>query len=129
VPFAKPAASYAPAECSDGLQGGYLSNPRFWPVVERDLADGQHRSPAAAGPEPLFTTSYFHRPDDLRAEVEEAGFTLTDLLGVEGPGWLLVDRWDDEIERENILRVARILEREPTVIGTSSHLLAIARRD
>jgi ubiquinone/menaquinone biosynthesis C-methylase UbiE len=116
------------ASLLDGLYGGYLSDPRFWPVVERDLADGQHRSPAASGEAPIFTTAFFHRPEELGAEVEEAGFRLEGVYGVEGPGWLLIDRWEDEQARENILRVARAVEQEPTVIGTSSHLLAIARK-
>jgi SAM-dependent methyltransferase len=115
------------ASLLDGLYGGYLSDPTFWPLVERDLADGQHRSPTGAA-ESFFTTAYFHRPEELRGEVEAAAFRIDGLFGVEGPGWLLIDRWDDERARENILHVARVLEREPTVIGTSSHLLAIARK-
>jgi hypothetical protein len=115
------------ASLLDGLYGGYLSDPKFWPVVERDLEEGQHRSPQSPGELPIFTTAYFHRPEELRAEVEEAGFDVEDVFGIEGPGWLLVDRWEDEEARENILRVARAVEREPTVIGTSSHLLAVGR--
>jgi hypothetical protein len=46
---------------------------------------------------------------------------------VEGPGWLLVDR-PDEATQENILRVARAVEREPAVVGTSAHLLAVGRK-
>jgi len=61
------------ASLLDGLYGGYLSDPVFWPVVERDLAEGQHRSPPRAGELPIFTTAYFHRPDELQAEVQDAG--------------------------------------------------------
>jgi ubiquinone/menaquinone biosynthesis C-methylase UbiE len=114
------------ASVLDGLYAGYLSDPAFREIVERDLADGQHRSPVDAH-EAYFTTAYFHRPEELAAEVEEAGFALDGLFGVEGPGWLLVDRWDDPTARENILRAARALETERTVVGTSSHLLAIGR--
>jgi len=114
------------ASLLDGLHGGYLSDPVFWPIVERDLGDGQHRSGGEA-PAPAFTTAYFHRPEELANEVEQAGFELEGLFGVEGPGWLLVDRPDEQTE-ENILRVARAVEREPTVIGTSAHLLAIGRK-
>lgn len=114
------------ASVLDGLHGGYLRDPRFWPIVERDLESGQHRSPEDGGTT-FFTTAYFHRPEELAAEVEEAGFALDGVFGVEGPGWLLVDRWDDAGAREDILLTARALEREPAVVGTSSHLLAVAR--
>jgi SAM-dependent methyltransferase len=114
------------ASLLDGLYAGYLSDPQFWPIVEQDLADGQHRSPP--GELPAFTTAYFHRPEELGAEVGEAGFELEGVLGIEGPGWLVADRWDDEQGRENILRVARAVEEEPTVIGTSAHLLAVGRK-
>jgi ubiquinone/menaquinone biosynthesis C-methylase UbiE len=113
------------ASLLDGLYGGYLSDPPFSAVVERDLVDGQHRSPPGT---PAFTTAFFHRPEELAAEVEEAGFELEGVFGVEGPGWLLVDRWEDERAREDILRAARAVEQEPAVIGTSSHLLAIGRK-
>ncbi|TMK72307.1 MAG: class I SAM-dependent methyltransferase [Actinobacteria bacterium] len=77
--------------------------------------------------ESYFTTAFFHRPEEFAAEVEEAGFVVEAVFGVEGPGWLLADRWDDAVARQNILRAARVLETEPTVLGTSAHLLAIAR--
>jgi ubiquinone/menaquinone biosynthesis C-methylase UbiE len=113
------------ASLLDGLYGGYLSDPRFWPIVERDLVDGQHRSPSDMS---AFTTAFFHRPEELAAEVEEAGLALDGVFGVEGPGWLLIDRWNDDEARENILRVARAVEQEPAVIGVSSHLLAIGHK-
>jgi ubiquinone/menaquinone biosynthesis C-methylase UbiE len=115
------------ASLLDGMYGGYLSDERFWPIVQRDLADGQHRSPPDIET-PAFTTAYFHRPEDLRAELEDAGFRVEGVFGIEGPGWLVADRWDDERAREHILRVAREVEQEPTVIGTSSHLLAVGRK-
>ena len=109
------------ASLLDGLFNQYLDDPEFWSIVERDLADGQHRS--ATG---YFTTSFFHQPDELADEVEGAGFVLEGLFGVEGPGWLLLDRAESY---EDILRVARAVEREPSVIGASSHLLAIGRTE
>jgi ubiquinone/menaquinone biosynthesis C-methylase UbiE len=112
------------ASLLDGLQGGYLHEPAFSPIVERDLADGQHRSADNAA----FTTAFFHRVDELEAEVHEAGLGVEGVYGVEGPGWLMRDAWDDEQTRANVLRVARVLEQEPTTIGVSSHLLVVARR-
>jgi ubiquinone/menaquinone biosynthesis C-methylase UbiE len=111
------------ASLLDGAYAGYLDDPKFSAIVEQDLADGQHRSPGGAD---YFTTAYFHRPEELRAELESAALEVTGVFGVEGPGWLLVR---DEVDPpEALLRVARALEQEPSTIGTSAHLLAIARR-
>jgi SAM-dependent methyltransferase len=114
------------ASLLDGLLGGHLRDEEGWAMVQRDLAEGQHRSPP--GRPALFTTAYFHRPEELRAEVEAAGLSLEALFGVEGPGWLLEERLEDELVRDDVMRVARALEQEPSTIGTSAHLLAIGRR-
>jgi ubiquinone/menaquinone biosynthesis C-methylase UbiE len=118
------------ASALDGLVRGFLDDPEFVAIVERDLADGQHRNPSnRLG---YFTTSFFHRPEELRAEVEAAGLRLEALVGIEGPGGLLADleaRWADERRRAQALQVARWLEAEPALLGLSAHLLAIARRE
>jgi hypothetical protein len=72
-----------------------------------------------------------HRPDGLRAEVQSAGLTLEGLYGLEGPGWFLPDlaeRWADLRRREDLLRLARQFEAQPSVLGVSAHLLAVARK-
>jgi SAM-dependent methyltransferase len=103
-------------------------DPDAHAIVERDLRDGQHRNPTDKD---YFTTAFFHRPEELTSEVIEAGFDLVDLLGLEGPAWLLSDlerRWADGDERERLLETARAVEREPTLLGVHPHLLTVARR-
>ena len=105
-----------------------LGDPDFAAIVAQDLRDGQHRNPTAKD---YFTTTFFHRPDELRSGVIQAGFDLVELVGVEGPAWLLPDlerRWTDPEERERLLQAARAVEREPTLLGLHPHLLAVARR-
>ncbi len=117
------------ASLHDGLGRGFLFDPAFGPIVERDLRDGQHRNPDRRPG--WFTTAYFHRPDELRAEAIEAGYATADVLGVEGvAGWLrdLFDRWDDPEVRDLILYAARAVESEPSVVGASPHLLMVTRR-
>ena len=114
------------ASLIDGLLSGHLRDAEGWTVVQGDLAHGEHRSPP--GRPALFTTAYFHRPEELRDELAEGGFVLDAVFGVEGPGWLLAEQLDDELLREDVLRVARAVEQEWTVIGTSAHLLAVALR-
>jgi len=116
------------ASLLSGMVDNFLGDPDAREIVERDLRDGQHRNPTDKD---YFTTAFFHRPEDLTSEVTEAGFELVDLLGVEGPAWLLPDlerRWADEAERERLHEAARAVEREPTLVGIHPHLLAVARR-
>jgi hypothetical protein len=52
-------------------------------------------------------------------------------LAVEGPGWFLpdLDAWlADERRRAVLLAALAALEAEPTLLGVSAHLLAVARR-
>jgi SAM-dependent methyltransferase len=117
------------ASLFDGLRFGFLDDPAFVRIVERDLTDGQHRNP---GDHPdYFTTAFFHHPDELAQEVTEAGLTLEAVLAVEGPGWLLPDLdewWRDIGRRERLLHLIAAVEREPSLLGVSGHLLAVARR-
>jgi SAM-dependent methyltransferase len=117
------------ASLLDGLGRGFLFDPEFRAVVERDLRDGEHRNPERRPH--WFTTAHFHHPDELRAEGVDAGFDGVEVVGVEGvAGWFgeLFDRWDDPEVREAILFSARAVESEPAVVGASAHLLMVARR-
>jgi SAM-dependent methyltransferase len=115
------------ASLLSGLFDGSLADPAFRDIVERDLVDGQHRN---ATSQDYFTTTFFHHPDELRAEVTEARFTVEALLGVEGPGWALPDltaRWADPARRAEILAAARAVESEPSLLGFPAHILAVGR--
>jgi ubiquinone/menaquinone biosynthesis C-methylase UbiE len=117
------------ASALDGLTRRLLADPSFARIVERDLEDGQHRNPT--GNLDYFTTAYFHRPQDFRAEIEGAGFQLEGLFGIEGPAWLLQDfeeRWNDQQQRQSLLEILKALEAEPSLLGVSAHILAVARR-
>jgi SAM-dependent methyltransferase len=117
------------ASAMDGLARELLRDREFASIVERDMLDGHHQNPTNRLD--YFTTAYFHRPDDLRREVIDAGFEVEGLYGVEGPGWILPDldeRWNDRERREMLLQVARVLESEPSVLGCSAHLMIIGRR-
>jgi len=113
----------------DGLARDLFSDPAFAAIVELDLRDGQHRNPTAKLD--FFTTAYFHRPQDLLTEVLSAGFPEAEVIGIEGPGWILPDineRLADPRRRADLLRVARRLESESSVQASSAHLLAVARK-
>ncbi len=126
--FAAAISRYASA--LDGLARDLLADADFRRIVTTDLEQGQHRNPTHN--RDYFTTAYFHRPEELRAEVMSAGFTCCAVFGLEGPGWLLPDfeeRWADSRKREDLLRVARALEREASIVGVSAHLLAVGTKE
>ena len=113
----------------DGLRLGFFDDPIFMQIVEHDLMDGQHRNPTNK-PE-YFTTTFFHHPEELRVEVEESGFQDERTLPVEGPLWLLenvVKNFSDQKQREQFLKIARLLEEEPSLLGVSAHLMVVARK-
>ncbi|HVQ30597.1 MAG TPA: methyltransferase domain-containing protein [Vicinamibacteria bacterium] len=117
------------ASLLDGLRGELFDQPLFPPIIEHDLATGRHRNDT--GFPQFFTTAFFHHPDELRAEVTEAGFALEGVLAVEGPAGLMPDlrkRWDDPAQRQTLLRFLRMIEREPVLSGATFHLVAVARR-
>jgi SAM-dependent methyltransferase len=117
------------ASALDGLARDLFQDPRFAAIVEQDLKDGQHRNTTERVD--YFTTAYFHRPEDLRAEVIQAALTVEGVYGLEGPAWFLPDfdeRWSDAQRRADMVRLARAFEAEESVAGISAHLLAVARR-
>lgn len=117
------------ASTLDGLRGGYLEDPAFAAVAAGDLLHGQHRNPT--GDPAYFTTAYFHRPEDLASECAAAGLAHEATLAVEGAAWLLPDldaRLADERRRAVLLAALAALEAEPTLLGVSAHLIAVARR-
>jgi SAM-dependent methyltransferase len=116
------------ASLHDAMRRGLLDDPEMAAMVERDLRDGQHRNPSLDRNPGWFTTAFFHHPDELAAEVWDAGLELEGLLAIEGPGWLFEERWADPAQRASILRAVRAVEREPSLLGQSGHLLAVARR-
>jgi len=117
------------ASLLDSLSGGFFDEPEFGPILDSDLADGQHRNPTANLS--YFTDAFFHLPEQLATEMREAGFELIDLVAIEGPGWLARDfdrLWNHPQQRERLLASLRKVEHEPALIGASSHILAIGRK-
>src|SRR5215831_105497 len=122
--FAAAVSRYA--SLLDGLWRQLVEDPVFLPILEGDLRDGQHRNPT--GYPMYFTTAFFHRPEELRAELSDAGLLKVDVLAVEGVGWLLpnlVAELADAKHKERLLGYLRRVEREPSLLGASAHLMAI----
>ena len=109
-----------------GLVRGVIFDAAYLAMVAREVETGRHERPPS-WPD-LFTTAFFHRPDQLRAELEDAGLACSDVLAVQGPAWMVPDfeaSWQDPAKRAVLLEVARLAEHEPAL---SPHMMAIASR-
>jgi len=116
------------ASTFDGIRARALADPLFAAVCADDVATGDHRNPD--GRPEWFTTAHFHHPDELWDEVAVAGFAVDGVIAIEGPASFLSDEgwWlDDPERRERLLEAVRRVEREPSVLGASAHLLAVGR--
>ena len=117
------------ASMLDSLTHGFFDDPAFAAIVERDLEDGQHRNPTG---NPLyFTDAYFHRPGEMSRELLAAGFQVVEIVAIEGPAWLAKDfdrLWNDPDQRERLLAVVRKVEKEPSILGATAHIMAIGRK-
>jgi ubiquinone/menaquinone biosynthesis C-methylase UbiE len=113
----------------DGMTYDLFDDPGFVDIVRRDVVDGQHRNPTN-NPR-YFTTTYFHRPADLEAELVDAGFVQPRLAALEGPVvWTksFESGWQDDGKRALLLEFLRTTETEPAVVGSGPHFLGIGRR-
>ena len=115
------------ASLLDGFSFGFLNDPAFAQIVEDDLQTGVHQNPERR--DNYFTTAYFHRPKELEVKIEKAGLKLEALLGLEGPSRYLTDldtTLADAEKTTTLLNLLRTTEFEPSLLGVSPHVLAVA---
>lgn len=99
-----------------------LDDAESYRMIEATVHTGLHRGNEIG-------LVYFHRPEELRQEIAAAGFTNVELRGVIGPAWIirnLDEVWTDPVKREAILRIVRLLEREESLMGFSTHFMSIS---
>jgi len=107
-----------------------LDETAFFEMIENEVRTGHH----IRNPESEYRgmgRSYFHLPNELKSEIEAAGFAETEVRGVIGPAWLAPDldkTWSNQKKRETLMRVVRLCEKEESIMGLSTHLLSISRK-
>ena len=127
VVIAAAISRFAPAIAA--LAMNRLGLADFVAIAHEAATTGVH-APPESKPE-WFTTSWFHEPSELEAELGDAGLDHVATLAVEGVAWLsptLETDLANPEHRRTLLDLLRALETEPSLRGASSHLLAIGRR-
>jgi len=106
------------ASLLDGYRYGFVDDPAFREMLAGDLADGQHRNPDKI--RGYFMDTFFHLPEELEAEIDEAGFARVATAGLQRPfsaGRDLEQRWEDAEWRERLLDYLRRAEEERSLLG------------
>lgn len=102
-----------------------LHEPAVFDEVARCVTTGRFGTEDSG----LFTTSYAHRPGELRDEAESSGFVEVRIFNIEGPGFLVPnfpERWADSDRRTALCDAARLIEEDPDLLGAASHLMLTA---
>ncbi|MFD1145839.1 class I SAM-dependent methyltransferase [Saccharothrix hoggarensis] len=118
------------AALHDGLRKEFPLDTRYRALVEHSMATGEHLPPADT---PWFTTAYFHRPEEAADEARAAGLDVVGTFGLEGAAWMLPNAdldalYDDPVRFEYLMWSLRETESEPSVLGASAHLIAVAAK-
>ena len=118
------------ASLLDGFKKDFILDEGFRKIANEDLRTSQHRNPT--NKEHYFTTAFFHDPNELLIEHIEVGFNQLELLAIEGPLGLLeniINYVSDQQNLEIFLDYAKKIEKETSLIGASSHIMVIAKKE
>ena len=117
------------ASLFDGFWQGFIDDPAFENIVNRDLEDGNHFNPVN---HPMyFTDAHFHTQKEIEEEFADAGFSEFNSIAIEGFGWLtpgFMERWNNEDSKNKLLQYIRQTENDPVMVGISAHVMTIATR-
>jgi ubiquinone/menaquinone biosynthesis C-methylase UbiE len=114
------------ASLVDALSRDLLGDAAFLSIVQRDIQTGQHRNPT--DDISYFTDTFFHRRDEIRTEMEDAGFEVVAQLPIEGLGILVRDfdaLWSDLQKRTSLLALLARTEGIEEVNGASAHHISV----
>jgi SAM-dependent methyltransferase len=110
----------------DAAVKGLLDSPTIWSGFQITIGTGLSQDPGSVEDGAFW--AYFHRPDELRRELRDAGFDDIELVAVEGFAWLLGDLEARMANPEPLLRAVRLTETEPSMLGCSAHVIGPAIR-
>ena len=98
-----------------------INNPEKLKILEHCLKTGSFEYKGGV--------FYTHTPEELKIELETAGFKSKDLLAIEGLApWLNLEYWENENLRKDLLHFIEETQYEPSILGVSAHFMAIGQK-
>ena len=111
------------------LLNGFIHAPEIFEMCKAELTSGIH-SPPKNMPGVL-PSAYFHRPDELKVELEAAGLAYLDTYAIEGMIWMDKNYFEsrsDPAKKARMLELMRITENDRTLLSLSPHMMIAGRK-
>ena len=111
------------------LLNGFIHAPEIFEMCEQELTTGIHTPPKNMPG--VLTLAYFHRPDELKNELEEAGLTYLDTYAVEGMIWMDKNYFEsrsDASKKARMMELMRITEKDKSLLSLSPHMMVAGKK-
>jgi SAM-dependent methyltransferase len=112
-----------------GLLNGFIHMPGLYEMCKEELTTGIHHPPENMPG--ILPAAYYHRPAQLRSELEEAGLTYLDTYAVEGLIWMDKNYFEtrsDPKKKEAIMELMKITENDQALLSLSPHMMIAGRK-
>lgn len=122
------AINYA-ASTIAGLLNGFMHAPGFIDMCKQELLTGIHTPPKNM-PGSL-AEGFYHKPDQLIEEFNEAGVEFINIYAVEGIVWLDKKYFEsraDAQKKEALMALLQITENDRALLALSPHMMIAARK-
>jgi ubiquinone/menaquinone biosynthesis C-methylase UbiE len=113
-----------------GLLNGMIHEDPFYIMCLDEVKTGLHNPPAAWPG--ILPEAFFHKPAELMAEVEEAGFADQQLLAVEGMVWLdskYFETRSNPEKKEKMMNLLKATEQSMELLCFSPHMMICGRKE
>jgi len=107
-----------------GLLNGMIHDPQFYAMCQSELQTGIHNPPASWPG--ILPEAFFHKPDELLNETDEAGFTALELFAVEGMIWLdskYFESRSNPEKKEAMMNLMKTTEQSRELLAFSPHMM------
>jgi ubiquinone/menaquinone biosynthesis C-methylase UbiE len=111
------------------LLNGFIHAPEIFDMCKQELTTGIHTPPKNMPG--VLPSAYFHRPDELKNELEEAGLTYLDTYPVEGMIWMDKNYFEsrsDANKKAQMMELMQIVEKDQSLLSLSPHMMIAGRK-
>lgn len=117
------------ASMFDGYIFGLVEDPEFIPILQRDIKTGCHQDTSSS--KRYFTDGYFHHPEELVSELKKSNFEFEDIIAVTSFANAIQNiksKMEDVNYLNTLLETIKLVEKEPSLMGISSHYIGIGKK-